>query len=249
VGRRGPLEVGFSLKELGELGSLDGVSTTAEPAQMPTPLQLASAGPVLAKVLGVIAGFAACTPQPDSKRLHLQFQARPVAVLGEDRVTGVRFERTIHSASGWEGTGEYFDHRCTLVVTCIGYRVRPIPGVPLDTARGVLANVNGEIQPGLFCSGWAARPPTGTIGSNRQQAFDLAARIAATCSPGKPGRVGLRALLGSRRIATVDFAGWRRIDTVEIASARPGAPREKLPRWTELLHAAGAKNPASEMST
>lgn len=246
VGRRGPLDVGFSLKELGELGSLAGVSTTVEPAQMPASADLASVGPVLAKVLGVLAVFAAHMPQAGNKHLHLQFQARPVAVLGGQRVTGIRFERTVYGTAGWSGTGEYFEHPCTLVVSCIGYRVRPIAGVPFDAAGGVLANENGEILPGLYCCGWAGRPPTGTIGSNRQPGFELAARIATIGGSDKPGRAGLRALLGERGVDTVDFAGWRAIDAAEVAAARPGAPREKLLRRAELLRAARGRGVAHD---
>lgn len=246
VGRRGPLEVGFSLKELSELGSLDGVSTTVEPTQMPAPAQLTAAGPILNKVLGILAGFAAHVPQPDNKRLHLLFEARPVAVLGEDRVTGIRFERTVRTGANWSGTAEYVEYPCALVVSCIGYRARPIPGVPFNTADGVLANVNGEIECGLYCCGWAGRAPSGTIGSNRQPGFDLAARIVPRDGTGKTGRAGLRVLLASRRVETVDFAGWRAIDAAEVAAAQPGAPREKLLRRPDLLRAARSSAAAGD---
>lgn len=238
VGRRGPLQVGFSLKELGELGALAGVSTTADPAQMPTAEQIAAAPPTLAKVLRVIDGFAHNRPGSGHRRLHLEFFARPVAILGADRVTGVRFERTRPTATGWEGTGELLEHPCGLVVSCIGYRSRPVPGVPYDAERGVLANDQGVISPGLYCAGWAGHAPTGTIGSNRPEGFALAARIAEGPRSARPGRVGLRSLLAQRGRRAVGFEDWRRIDAAEVAAAAPGAPRAKLLRRADLLRAA-----------
>lgn len=238
VGRRGPLQVGFSLKELSELGFLEGVTTTVDPAQAPSMADVASATPALAKVLRVIQGFALNEPRRDDKRLHLEFFARPVEILGVGQVTGVRFERTLLKPSGWIGTGEFFDQPCGLVVTCIGYRSTPIPGVPYDTERGVLANDNGVISAGLYCAGWASHAPTGTIGSNRGTGFDLAARIAAGGHGERPGRAQLRELLAQRGVRPVCFDDWRRIDAVEIAAASPGAPRSKLLRRSDLLKAA-----------
>jgi ferredoxin--NADP+ reductase len=238
VGRRGPMQVGFSLKELGELGSLSGVSTTADPAQMPAAAETAAAPPPLAKVLRVIEGFARGRPIPGSKRLHLEFFARPVAILGEGHVTGVRFERTVPTATGWIGTGEHFERACGLVVTCIGYRSRPVPGVPYDERRGVLANDGGVIAPGLYCAGWSGHAPTGTIGSNRPEGLALAARIAQGPRGARAGRAGLRPLLARRGRRAVSFDEWRRIDAAEVAAAAPGAPRAKFLRRPDLLRAA-----------
>ena len=238
VGRRGPLQVGFSLKELGELGSLAGVTATADPAQMPAAEEVAAAPPPLAKVLRVIDGYARQRPEAGHKRLHLEFFARPVAILGGDHVTGVRFERTRPTATGWTGTGEHLEHPCGLVVTCIGYRARPVAGVPYDERNGVLANAQGVIAPGLYCVGWAGHAPTGTIGSNRPEGFALAARIAEGPRGARPGRDGLRALLARRGRPAVSFDGWRRIDAAEVAAAAPGAPRAKFLRRPDLLRAA-----------
>ena len=66
------------------------------------------------------------------------------------------------------GTGETYVVPCDLVVTCIGYKTSPIPGVPFEESAGRFANDEGRILPGLYCVGWARRGPSGTIGTNRR---------------------------------------------------------------------------------
>jgi ferredoxin--NADP+ reductase len=239
AGRRGPLQVGFTPKELGELGELAEVVTTADPAQLPPPEAMAAASAGLKRVLGIIEAFARQSPGSGRKRLHLEFFARPVRILGDDRVTGVQFERTIVDNGVCTGTGELFERDCGLVVSCIGYRSQPLSGVPFDAASGVHRNVGGVVAEGLHCTGWSAHGPAGTIGSNRKEGFELAARLAARpAAPGKAGRAGLAALAAARGIEIVDFAAWQRIDAAEVAAALPPAPRRKLVAIADLLAAA-----------
>lgn len=241
VGRRGPLNVGFTAKELGELGELEDAVTTATSAQMPSAAEIAAVDPAFGRVLKIMHGFSQVVPDPARKRIHLEFFARPDRVLGEGRVSGVRFERTAVVDGECRGTGEFFDLECGLVVTCIGYRARPIPRVPLDAARGVYRHVDLFVEDGLYCVGWSARGPSGTIGSNRKEGFALAERIAAHVSSGKPGRAALVSLAASRGIELVDFDGWQRIDAAEIAAASDGAPRRKFEDVAPMLAAARRK--------
>ena len=240
VGRRGPLNVGFTAKELGELGELEDVVTTATAAQMPSAAEIAAVDPAFGRVLKIMAGFSQAVPDPTRKRIHLEFFARPQAILGESRVTGVRFERTAVSDGECRGTGEFFDLECGLVVSCIGYRARPIPGVPFDAARGVHRHVDLMIAPGLYCVGWSALGPSGTIGSNRKEGFALAERIMAQPPSGKPGRSALETMIAARSFEVVDFAGWQRIDAAEIAAASPPAPRRKIERIAWMIEVARA---------
>jgi adrenodoxin-NADP+ reductase len=239
AGRRGPLQVGFTPKELGELGELADVVTTVDPTQLPPPEALAAASAGRKRVLGILEGYSRRSPDPERKRLQLEFFARPVRILGDDRVTGVQFERTVVENGVCTGTGELFERDCGLVVSCIGYRSQPVCGVPFDEANGVHRNVGGVVAEGLYCTGWSARGPAGTIGSNRKEGFELAARLASRpAAPGKAGRAGLQALAAARGIETVDFAAWQRIDAAEAAAAVPPAPRRKLVKIREMLAAA-----------
>ena len=90
--------------------------------------------------------------------------------------------------------------------------------------------------------GWARRGPTGTIGTNRPDGYEVAEQIAAAMPSGssedRPGAEGLKRLLGSRGVMPTDYDDWRRIEETETANARPGSPREKFVRvdhWLETL--------------
>src|SRR3546814_18047627 len=93
-----------------------------------------------------------------------------------------------------------------MVVSCIGYRTHPIPGIPYDDRLGRFVNEEGRIAPGLYCVGWARRGPTGTIGTNRPDGFAIAELIAADAPSGTTeGRPGLDRLIAARGLEGVTF--------------------------------------------
>ena len=105
---------------------------------------------------------------------------------------------------------------------------------------GLFANDGGHIRGGLYTVGWAKRGPSGTIPTNRIEAQAVAQRIAADLGDGgKPGGAALRALLDGQAVRWVDYAGWRRIEVLEQASADPGRCRRKLTAIPDMLAAAG----------
>ncbi|MGB7406047.1 MAG: pyridine nucleotide-disulfide oxidoreductase, partial [Pacificimonas sp.] len=159
------------------------------------------------------------------------------AIEGDRVVTGSQVERTRLTDDGRaEGTGEMRTIPCGLVISAIGYRTSPIPGVPYDEGRGRFINEDGRIAPGVYCVGWARRGPTGTIGTNKPDGYGIAKLLEADLSPsGKEGRPALDALLAERGIRAVPFTDWQRIDAAEIARARTGAPREKFVDTGEML--------------
>ena len=90
--------------------------------------------------------------------------------------------------------------------------------------------------------GWARRGPTGTIGTNRPDGYEVADRIVAAMPSGtaneRQGAEGLKRLLESRGVMPTDYDDWRKIEETETANARPGSPREKFVRvehWLETL--------------
>jgi ferredoxin--NADP+ reductase len=99
------------------------------------------------------------------------------------------------------------------------------------------------IGDGLYAVGWARRGPSGTIGTNRPDGYEVADIIAASLPVGtdgaKAGGGGLDALLAKRGTAATSFEDWRIIEAAETAAARPGAPREKLVRHADWLKVLG----------
>jgi len=132
------------------------------------------------------------------------------------------------------GTGEVARLPADLVISCIGYRTTPIPGVPFDERQGLFANDEGRILPGLYCVGWAKRGPSGTIGTNKPDGFGIVDHIVADLADGilgkggKKGREGFDAFATEKGLDVVTFRDWKKIEEAEAQAAREGAPREKF---------------------
>ncbi len=243
VGRRGPHQIAMTAKELGELGHLDGAVPHVDPADLPVAEADGALDPGTRKSVAHLRAFA----EPhDEKPKHIEFDffARPVAIEGEGRAERLIVERTALDAAGQSiGTGETYAIPASLIVSCIGYRTPRIDGVPYDERGGKFANDGGVIGDGLYCVGWARRGPSGTIGTNRPDGYEVAELIAAALpsnSAGeKEGGAGLDALLGERGVRATSFDDWRTIEAAETAAARPDAPREKLVRHADWLKVLG----------
>ncbi len=115
--------------------------------------------------------------------------------------------------------------------------------MPYDERGGKFANDGGVIGDGLYCVGWARRGPSGTIGTNRPDGYEVAELIAAALSAdaggGKQGGAGLDSLLAGRGVRATSFDDWRTIEAAETAAARADAPREKLVHHADWLKVLG----------
>jgi NADPH-dependent glutamate synthase beta subunit-like oxidoreductase len=241
LGRRGPHQIAMTPKELGELGQLEDATPVVELADFPPALDDALLEPGQRKSVTHLREFANL-PGGKRKRIHFDFFAKPVRVEGDGRVERVIVERTkLDERGAAVGTGETYEVPCGLVVTCIGYKTPPIQGIPYEADRGRFANDGGVIGGGLYCVGWARRGPSGTIGTNRPDGYEVADKIAADIGPGarKEGRPGLDRLLEARGVDIVTFRDWQRIEAAEAARARDGSPREKFVAIAEMLGARG----------
>jgi ferredoxin--NADP+ reductase len=245
LGRRGPHQIAMTPKELGELAHLARACPRVDPADLPAEQEDLFLEPGQRKSVSHLRGFAAI-PEAfrDDKPIEIEFDffASPRAILGERQVTGIEIERTRLDPNGRaEGTGETYAIDCSLIVTCIGYKTSPIPGVPFEESAGRFANDEGRILPGLYCVGWARRGPSGTIGTNRPDGFSVVERIAEDigAGAGKQGRAGFDALAQARGLDVVTFRDWKRIEAEEEARARAGAPREKFVDVDEMIKARG----------
>lgn len=236
LGRRGPMEAKFTPKELGEMGELERCVPLVDSAQLPPEGAEESLEPGKRKVIALLRQFARNRPDDKPVRLHFGFYAKPLAVLGETRVEGLRLERTRVEDGRCLDTGETFEIACGLVVPCIGYRCAPIAGASFDEARGRFCNEDGRIAERLYAVGWARRGPTGTIGTNKPDGAGIAARILAEVTPAeRKGSAGLDALAAQRGLNVVRFEDWKRIEEAETAAARGQQPRLKFSRIDDML--------------
>jgi len=244
IGRRGPVEASFTAAELAELGQLSRAHPLVEGAD----LDQADGGEDKGrqKNLEILRGFAAGQESVGAKdkpiRLHLLFQAAPVALSGAGRVESLRLERTRVVEGRAEGTGEVFDIPVSCVIGAIGYRSAPLGDLALENGR--LVHQEGVVAPGLFVVGWAKRGPSGTIATNRADSIAVAEHVLAALPPAdreksKDGGAGLDALLRAGGVRPVGFAGWQKLNEAEIQAAAPGRSREKTTRLAEMLAVIG----------
>jgi len=243
LGRRGPHQIAMTPKELGELGHLEAAAPRVDPADFPPEEEHAALDPGVRKSVAHLRAFAAAEHAAKPKTIAFDFFAKPVRIEGEGRAERLIVERTRLLPDGSAaGTGETYTVECGMVVTCIGYMTPPIDGVPYELDRGRFLNKDGVIGDGLYCVGWARRGPTGTIGTNRPDGYEVAETIAASLAGGegaREGGAGLDRLLTARGADVVTFDDWRHIEEAEATRARPGSPREKFVAVADMLGARG----------
>ena len=239
-GRRGPHQIAMTPKELGELGRLTAAQPIVDPADLPPVVDDAALEPGQRKSVEHLRAFAA-TPRDPARPLTIEFRfwRQPLAIEGDGRVEALMLERTALDRDGRAvGTGETERLDCSLVVSAIGYRTPPIPGVPYDKRLGRFVSDDGRIADGLYAAGWARRGPSGTIGTNKPDGARVAERVAGEVSTSaREGRAGLDRLLASRGVDAVTFRDWQRIEAAEVGRARDGAPREKFTSVEAMLAA------------
>ena len=119
-----------------------------------------------------------------------------------------------------------------LVLRSIGYRGKPVAGLPFDEVGGVIPNEFGRVDasPGCYVTGWIKRGPRGVIGTNRICAEETVNtlwhdHITGVLARDIAGTQSLRTLLQSSGVQPVNWAGWRAIDAAErergATAARP----------------------------
>ncbi|SOX55888.1 4Fe-4S dicluster domain-containing protein [Mycobacterium ahvazicum] len=248
--RRGPAHSAFTLPELiGLTGTSDVVLDAGDHELVARDLATASDRLTRNKLENLSKLGDASEPGP-RPRIRLAYQLTPSRVLGERRATGVEF-----SITGTEDT-----HRIDagLVLTSIGYRGKPIPGLPFDESTAVVPNDGGRVVDpesgqsvtGAYVAGWIKRGPTGFIGTNKSCSLQTVQALVADYNAGAltdpvTRADGLQRLVRARQPDIVDSAGWAAIDAAEVARGiDDGRPRNKFTDVADMLAAAATAPPA-----
>jgi ferredoxin--NADP+ reductase len=241
VGRRGPAQAAFTTPELIELGELAGADVVVDPAE------LEGAEPKdtnAERNLEVLRAYAQRGPAGKPRRIVLRFFRSPVAILGDDHVTGIELVRNVlDEQERAVPTDETETLECSVVFRSVGYRGVALPGVPFDAERGTIPNEGGRVADRVYAAGWIKRGPSGVIGTNKKDATETVERLLEDLSDApRVGRTAadVDAFLLGRGAHPVVYAGWTAIDERERTAGEPlGRPRVKLCTWDELLEAAG----------
>ena len=255
LGRRGPAQAAFTTPELRELGELMRADVVVDPEELE--LDEASEAaladrPTVRRNVEVLRDYAARDPRGRHHRLELRFLTSPVEIVGEGEdgpVTGIRVVRNrLDGDQRAVPTGEEETIACGLVLRSIGYRGRPLPGLPFDERRGTIPNEAGRVtggEAGEYVVGWIKRGPSGIIGTNKKDAQETTATLIADAREGRLNEPAADAgdeWLRERVPGLVTWDGWEAIDAHEKERGAPhGRPRVKLVRVDEMVDVAGGR--------
>jgi ferredoxin/flavodoxin---NADP+ reductase len=245
--RRGPADSAFTLLELIGLTSTCEVVLDAVDHDLVLRDLSEASDPLTRNKLEILSKLGDASAPVTRPRIRLAYRLTPKRVVGEGRADGVEFTVTGGTSRLRGSTDEVRTFSAGLVLTSIGYRGKPIRGLPFDESAAVVPNDGGRVigAPGSYVAGWIKRGPTGFIGTNKSCAAETVHNLVADYNHGlladpvgKPA--ALDKLVRSRRPELVDAEGWRAIDAAEIARGGEDRPRDKFTAVADMLAAAAA---------
>jgi len=256
VGRRGPLEVSFTIKELRELVKLEGVKPVfckedydgvkelldklARPKKRLTELLVKTAlDSPDKKTLERWAGA--------DKEWHLKLFRSPLkfsAGSDSDSVSSALLGVNISDGKGGVvDTGRQETLDCGLVVRSVGFKSVVVdPALPWDKKTCVVPNKDGKVvgRPGLYVAGWVGTGPRGVIIDTMNTAFRVGAvmvdDLKKITTDERQGRTGLGKCLTN----STTWEDWLKIDKEERERGEKiGKIREKVVRVEDMLNIVG----------
>lgn len=239
--RRRPAQSAFKLPEMIGLTAASRVVLSADDHEL-VHADLADCTDRMSRhKLELLASLDICDERDDAPVIRLAYRLTPSRVLGNERAAGVEFTVT--------GTDETLEVEAGLVLSSIGYRGGPVPGLPFEDDADVVPNRGGRVvDPGTdapvrgsYVTGWIKRGPTGFIGINKSCAQETVNALVDDYNDGRlrdpvAGLHALDRLVRLRQPDVVDHARWRAIDRAEIDRGRAeGRPRDKFTTIGEML--------------
>jgi ferredoxin/flavodoxin---NADP+ reductase len=267
LGRRGPAQAAFTNPEVRELGEMADADVHIDPADVELDqlsrefIESGDADITARKNVEIFQDFARREREGKRRLIHLRFLVSPIEIHGDGRVEAVtvgrnELYRDEDGAIRPRDTGERETIECGLVLRSVGYKGKPVEGLPFDERRGVIPNEGGRVRDpdsgeqvrGHYVAGWIKRGPTGVIGTNKKDALDTVENLVADAREGRvpePPNAGdpgaIEELLAERQPDAVGYAGWEAIDRAERERGEPqGRPRVKFIRIDEMVEAARA---------
>ncbi|OAP59093.1 hypothetical protein AYL99_06391 [Fonsecaea erecta] len=202
VGRRGPMQAAFTIKEVRELLHLEDVNFRPIPNHL-FPPDLSKLPRPKRRLMELLKKGS---PLKDSapKSWSLDFLLAPTSLkwsdADPDRLDGVVFSKTklenpADPESKVSATDETQLIPTSTLFRSIGYKAEAIPGmaelgVDFDERKGTIrhdgmgrvvpmGDSSGHEASSIYCSGWVKRGPTGVIASTMTDAFQTAESIVA----------------------------------------------------------------------
>ncbi|KAL1599080.1 NADPH-adrenodoxin reductase [Nothophoma quercina] len=208
VGRRGPLQVAFTVKEARELMKIPSVAFHDIDRSF-YPAEIKKLPRVQKRTAEVLLKGSTATPEQVDRSWTLDFLRAPTSINateGSNHLSSMTFRKQqfvpdadpLDPSARVRPTEEDITVPASLAFRSVGYKSTALPGlsdlgVPFDSKLGIIPNdihgrvISPDIGPGsltaghvagLYCAGWVKRGPTGVIASTMQDAFTSADVIA-----------------------------------------------------------------------
>ncbi|KAL9131605.1 MAG: hypothetical protein Q9217_000493 [Psora testacea] len=255
VGRRGPMQASFTIKEVRELMKLPSVSfKPIESSLLPPVTKQLSRTP--RRMVSLLKDGSPTQPSLAQKSWTLDFMQSPHKFIGEGNpkeLAQVDFlqNRYEHPDGRFEPNAKvtpmensHMTHYpTTLAFRSIGYKSEALPGmqnlgIHFDETRGIIPNdyfgristKSKDILPGLYCAGWVKRGPAGVIANTMEEAFATAEAIASDWEKKKPflpGGEGWDALYKHPNMRKVKPVSWTDWLKIDVAEKTRGKAKGK----------------------
>lgn len=242
--RRGPAQIKFTPMEFRELSHSPSIDVIVHPEgfEIDEASQAAIGKSKSTRlVVDTLMRYLEKEPTGAPHRIHIHLCRAPVAILGTDRVEGLRTERTELIGDGTvRGTGEFVDTPVEAVYRAVGYLSSHLADLPFDHGAGVVPHdkgrvldMDGVMMEGTYVTGWIKRGPIGLIGHTKSDAAETVTSLLADLPGIAPAEVSdpdaILAHLAGRGVDYTTWAEWERLDAHEIAlGAEQGRERVKV---------------------
>lgn len=252
IGRRGPLQAAFTIKELREMLTLSKVHTAWRSSDF----------------IGIDDEFVKNLPRPKKRITELMLKSVKTPTNGEKCFSPIFFRSpkeiipienskrkkiilTVNrlSENAAIATNEFETIETDLIFRSIGYKgLNVCDDLPFDNVKGIIPNKRGRIlqnvqseniEKGLYVSGWLGTGPVGVILTTMSNSFGVAETL---CNDWKENRIDKNVKNGIDILHykdSISWKQWQRIDSIEISNGKKtGKPREKFLNIREMLNAA-----------
>ncbi|KAJ2917338.1 hypothetical protein MD484_g3044, partial [Candolleomyces efflorescens] len=257
IGRRGPLEAAFTMKELREMINLSEASMVPLDSHILQPPEGLALTRQQTRVLQLLSKGSKNTFGTTKKTWSLDFYRSPIGLqhnhlsLGHTMVDP-KTQRAVP-------TGETSTISTDLVVTSLGFHGEPSasyydPGLGhLRTLNNRIITPHGHTLKNVYASGWASTGARGVLASTMMNAYDVADTIVNDYQNPSSELITEQVLnaepsldeipeevqKGIEERNVVQYPDWKRIDAEEIRRGEVlGKERERM-HWDEaraLLH-------------
>ncbi|MCJ1470177.1 NADPH-adrenodoxin reductase [Pseudocyphellaria aurata] len=208
VGRRGPMQASFTIKEVRELMKLPLVGFGPIKSDL-LPPNISELPRTAKRLMQLLSQGASLLPGDAPRSWSLDFLLSPKSFNNNEvmphNLSSITFVKNLlegmdplNSSAKAISTEEYEVLPASLAFRSIGYKSEPLPGMKelgmhFDVDRGIISNdLNGRataqsssnsktlsVIPGIYCSGWVKRGPAGVIANTMEDAFATAAAITS----------------------------------------------------------------------